>query len=58
MPAAPVILSASPDSGPTSALTTTSNQLTLVGTAASGDTITVYDGLTDLGTAATNANGV
>ncbi|MBV8104977.1 MAG: hypothetical protein JO223_10210, partial [Hyphomicrobiales bacterium] len=54
MPTAPVILSASPDSGPTSALTTTSNQLTLVGTAASGDTITVYDGLTDLGTAATN----
>jgi len=54
----PVILSASPDSGPSSALTTTSNRLTLVGAAAAGDTITVYDGTSDLGTAATNANGV
>ena len=58
IPAAPVILSASPDSGPSSALTTTSNQLTLVGTAAAGATITVFDGSTDLGTATTNASGV
>ncbi len=56
--AAPVILSASPDSGPSSALTTTSNQLTLVGTAAAGATITVFDSSTDLGTATTNASGV
>ena len=58
IPAAPVILSASPDSGPSSALTTTSNQLTLVGTAAASATITVFDGSTDLGTATTNASGV
>ena len=58
IPAAPVILSASPDGGPSSALTTASNHLTLVGTAAASATITVFDGSTDLGTATTNASGV
>ncbi|MBV8231163.1 MAG: heparin lyase I family protein, partial [Planctomycetaceae bacterium] len=39
-------------------MTTDSNQLTLVGTAATGTTITVFDGSTELGTATTNSSGV
>jgi large repetitive protein len=57
-PNAPVILSASPDNGPPSNLVSTSNQLTLTGTATAGTFITVFDGTTQLGTATTNAKGV
>ena len=57
-PNAPVILSASPDSGPVSNLTTTSNELTLTGTGAANTTITVFDGASQVGTTTTNAHGV
>src|SRR5579883_3281109 len=57
-PPTPVILSASPDSGPANNLVTPSNELRLVGTAAAGTTITVFDGTTELGTTTANLSGV
>ena len=57
-PSAPVILGVSPTSGAASALTTSSDELTLTGDALAGSTVSVYDGSTNLGTTTANAQGV
>jgi Bacterial Ig-like domain/Protein of unknown function (DUF642) len=56
-PSSPVILSFSPDTGVVGDHLTDSNQLTLSGTAAANDTVTVKDGSTTIGTVTSNATG-
>jgi VCBS repeat-containing protein len=56
--AIPRILAFSPDSGTPGDGITDSNIITLTGNAAANTTVQVYDGLTLLGTASVNANGV
>ena len=56
-PGAPTISSYSTDSGVAGDGITNDNTLTLLGTAAAGSTISVYDGATLLGTAAANGAG-
>lgn len=56
-PAVPVISSFSPDTGKVGDGITDANQLDLKGTADPNSTITVYDGLTELGTTTANAAG-
>src|SRR5262249_22910254 len=56
-PPAPTINSYSTDSGTVGDGITNDNTLTLTGTAAAGNTISVYDGATLLGTATANGSG-
>ena len=57
LPAAPAIVSFSPDSGPAGADATNAQILTLTGTASAASTVEVFDGQTELGTTTANAAG-
>ena len=57
LPAAPAIVSFSPDSGPAGADVTNAKILTLTGTAPAASTVEVFDGSTELGTTTANAAG-
>jgi hypothetical protein len=56
-PAAPVISAITPDSGATGDHITNTPVLTLSGTAEANGTVTVFDGIDQLGTAPANSNG-
>ncbi len=56
-PTAPTIVSFSPDSGTVGDDITNATTLTLTGTATANSTVEVFDGSTELGTAAVNASG-
>ena len=56
-PAAPVIVSFSPDTGVVGDKITSNSTPTLTGTAVAGSTVNVFDGSTKLGTATANSSG-
>src|SRR5215510_5004418 len=56
-PGAPIISSYSTDSGTVGDGITNDNTLTLIGTAAAGSTVSIYDGATLLGAATANGSG-
>ena len=56
-PAAPTITGFSPDSGVVGDDITNATTLTLTGTAVANTTVEVFDGSTELGTAAANGSG-
>ncbi len=56
-PAAPAIVSFSPDSGPAAEDLTNASILTLTGTAGANSTVAVFDGSTELGTTTANGSG-